>query len=101
MNDYKNDPNWVSKVLDYLDSQVDAPLFPRTEPARHRALKIAALATGMADKAVSLFYERRLHDTVSQDFDARCQRQIGAVLTAGVLAVIPFAAAAALRVNLR
>lgn len=69
-------------ILDYLDSLVPDPLFPRTEPHRHRVLKVAALGTGLADKAVSLFYERRLHGTVSEVWEARCRRQIGGVLAA-------------------
>src|SRR5262245_59135288 len=46
-------------IIDYLDSLVPAErrMFPTEEPARHRALKVAALATGLADKCVSLFYE--------------------------------------------
>ncbi|MBI2255346.1 MAG: glutathione S-transferase family protein [Proteobacteria bacterium] len=69
-------------ILDYLDSLVPAEdaLFPRAEPARHRALKIAALACGLGDKAVSLFYEKRLHDVASDVWVARCRAQIGAVL---------------------
>ncbi len=69
-------------MLDYLDGLVDQPLFPRSEPDRHRVLKIAALASGLADKAVSLFYERAMHATISPAFDARCRTQIGAVLAA-------------------
>lgn len=69
-------------ILDYLDSLVAQPLFPRAEPARHRVLKVAALACGLADKAVSLFYERAMHTTISSSFDARCRSQIGAVLAA-------------------
>lgn len=69
-------------ILDYLDGLVDQPLFPRMEPARHRVLKIAALGCGLADKAVSLFYERAMHATISPSFDARCRTQIGAVLAA-------------------
>ena len=69
-------------MLDHLDSLVPDPMFPRSEPDRHRALKVATLGTGLAEKAVSLFYERRLHDTVSAVWEARCRRQIGAVLTA-------------------
>lgn len=72
-------------MLDYLDSQVptERAMFPRSEPARHKALRIAALATGLADKAVSLFYEKRLHgkDQVSQVWADRCRAQIGAVFT--------------------
>jgi len=69
-------------ILDYLDGLVDQPLFPRTEPARHRVLKVAALACGLADKAVSLFYERALHEATSALFEARCKVQISAVLAA-------------------
>jgi glutathione S-transferase len=69
-------------ILDYLDNLVPDPMFPRAEPDRHRALKIATLGTGLADKAVSLFYELRLHDTVSQVWEGRCRRQIGTVLAA-------------------
>ncbi len=67
-------------MLDYLDGLVARPMFPRAEPARRHALKIAALACGLADKAVSLFYERALHEAVSPAFDARCRSQIGAAL---------------------
>ena len=72
-------------ILDYLDSLVPPArvMFPRSEPARHRALRIASLATGLADKAVSLFYEQRLHEAVSPVWVARCKAQIGA--TAAVL----------------
>ncbi len=69
-------------ILDYLDSLVPTPLFPRAEPQRHRVLKVAALGTGLADKAVSLFYERRLHQTTSDLWEERCRRQIGSVLSA-------------------
>jgi glutathione S-transferase len=69
-------------ILDYLDGLVPAEraMFPREEPARHRALKVAALATGLADKAVSLFYERVLHSQTSDAWDTRCREQIGGVL---------------------
>ena len=69
-------------MLDYLDNLVEAPLFPRIEPARHRALRVAALACGLAEKAVSLFYERRLHGTPSPVWQDRCRAQIGSVLAA-------------------
>lgn len=70
-------------ILDYLDSQVpeDRALHPRHEPARHKALRITTLACGMAEKAVSLFYERRLHDSVSDIWVTRCRGQIEGVLT--------------------
>lgn len=69
-------------MLDYLDSRVDQPMFPRHEPDRHRALKVATLGTGLAEKAVSLFYERVLHKETSATWEARCAAQIGSVLTA-------------------
>lgn len=69
-------------MLDYLDGLVPAEraLFPRQEPARHRALRVAGLAMGLAEKAVSLFYELRLHDQVSDTWAGRCRGQIGGVL---------------------
>jgi glutathione S-transferase len=71
-------------ILDYLDSLVPAEraLFPRAEPVRRQALKVAALATGLGDKAVSLFYEKRLHQEVSEAWVNRCRAQIMAVLEA-------------------
>lgn len=65
-------------IIDYLDGQVPPAqrMFPTTEPDRHRAIKIAALATGVGDKAVSLFYEKRLHDQVSPMWVDRCTAQI-------------------------
>lgn len=70
-------------ILDYLDSLVpeERTLFPRAEPARRQALKVAALATGLGDKAVSLFYEKRMHKEVSEAWVNRCGVQIMAVLT--------------------
>lgn len=67
-------------MLDYLDGMVSTPMFPRDPPIRHRALRVAAMATGLAEKAVSLFYEHRLHATVSPVWDARCRSQIAQVL---------------------
>lgn len=71
-------------MLDYADSLVPAErrMFPVAEPARHRALRITALATGLAEKAVSLFYEQRLHSAVSDVWVARCRRQIRGVAQA-------------------
>src|SRR5215213_711954 len=55
-------------IIDYLDSLVspDRAMFPVSEPARHHALKITALAMGLGEKAVSLFYERTFHREVSE-----------------------------------
>ncbi len=69
-------------MLDYLDSLVPTPMFPRIEPDRHHVLKVAALGTGLAEKAVSLFYERVLHKVTSPEWEARCGTQINAVLLA-------------------
>jgi glutathione S-transferase len=74
-------------IIDYLDRLVgpERAMFPVSEPGRHRALKIAALATGLSDKAVSLFYETVLHKgkDVSALWVERCKAQIEGVL--GVL----------------
>ena len=71
-------------MLDYLDNLVAAErrMFPIAEPARHKALRVAALATGMADKAVSLFYERALHKQASDTWIERCRLQVSGVLAA-------------------
>lgn len=71
-------------ILDYLDSLVppETALFPRREPDRHRALRIAALATGLGDKAVSLFYEKRLHTEISEFWAGRCRMQMAGALDA-------------------
>ncbi len=69
-------------ILDYLDDLVgpeDAMIAPRG-PARHRGLKICALATGLGDKGVSLLYERVLRKDPSKIWVERCQAQIGGVL---------------------
>ena len=69
-------------ILDHLD-EVAGPgkaLIADSGPSRRHALKICALATGCADKAVSLFYERALHQQTSERWVERCELQIGAVL---------------------
>jgi glutathione S-transferase len=72
-----------SAILEYLDERVGEPaaLLPRSGPSRRRGLQACALATGLADKAVSLFVERRLQGT-RQVWVARCQTQIRRVLDA-------------------
>ena len=69
-------------ILDYLDSLVPTAdrLFPGAEPMRHQALKVAALATGISEKAVSLFYERALHKEISDVWTKRCGMQINGAL---------------------
>jgi glutathione S-transferase len=65
-------------ILDYLDSLVppERAMFPQLEPARHQTLKIASLAIGLGEKAVSLFYERTFHREESEVWTARCRSQI-------------------------
>lgn len=69
-------------MLDYLDSLAPAgqAMFPASEPARHKALRVAALATGIGDKVVSLFYEKRLHEQTSDLWINRCTAQITGTL---------------------
>ena len=71
-----------ASIIDYLDHQVGAEraLFPLAEPQRHHALRVASLACGLADKAVSLFYEKRLHAQISDTWVERCVKQISQVL---------------------
>lgn len=71
-----------ASMIDFIDSLVppERAMFPREEPARRRAVRIAALATGLADKAVSLFYEQRLHSEISDVWAGRCRDQILATL---------------------
>lgn len=71
-------------ILDHLDSLVpaDKALHPRSGPERRHSLKVTALANGLADKAVSLFYEKRLHETSSPVWEARCLNQLRGTLAA-------------------
>jgi glutathione S-transferase len=71
-------------ILDWLDELAgpERALIARHGIERRRALKVCALATGLADKAVSLLYERILHSETSQVWVDRCQAQIADVLTA-------------------
>jgi glutathione S-transferase len=69
-------------ILDYLDGLAPngRAMAPSDEPARHQALKVAALATGLADKAVSLFYEKNFHRETSEVWSARCRLQMSSTL---------------------
>src|ERR1700758_1671865 len=71
-------------ILDYLDALAGADaMIADSGPERRQALKTCALATGLADKAVSMLYERVLRkDHPSKIWVERCERQIGAVLDA-------------------
>ena len=65
-------------ILDYLDELAgpQAALIAQNGVERRRALRIISLATGIADKAVTLVYSRLFHGSQSPDFVARCQAQI-------------------------
>jgi len=69
-------------ILDALDQIVgpDRAMLPADGAPRRAALKVCALATGLADKAVSLVYERVLHETTSDVWIERCRGQVGGVL---------------------
>jgi glutathione S-transferase len=69
-------------ILDYLDELVgpERAMVPRSGPLRRRVLNFCALSTGLADKAVSLFYETLLHQPPSQIWLDRCRAQITDVL---------------------
>ena len=65
-------------ILDYLDDVVgpERAMMPVRGPDRRKALQACALATGVADKAVSLVYERLLHPQPAIVWMERCGRQI-------------------------
>ncbi|MDC7675696.1 glutathione S-transferase family protein [Asticcacaulis machinosus] len=63
-------------MIDYLDERATIPLMPRSGEDRQKALYITALALGLADKAVSLFYEQAFHPAPSDLWVDRCCRQI-------------------------
>ena len=69
-------------ILDAVDEMAGEgrALIPARGPARRRVLKLCALAAGMADKAVSLVYERVLHERATPAWVERCRGQVGAVL---------------------
>lgn len=73
-----------SAILDHLDETVGPAraMIPPTGAGRRHALQRIALASGLADKAVSLVYERVLHQQVSDVWIDRCRTQIGAALDA-------------------
>ncbi|QWG15926.1 glutathione S-transferase family protein [Bradyrhizobium sediminis] len=71
-----------SAMLDYLDELVgpEKAMIAENGQARRHALKICALGSGLADKAVSLIYERVLRKDQLELWVERCQAQIGGVL---------------------
>jgi glutathione S-transferase len=69
-------------ILDYLDELVgpEKAMIAENGEARRRALKICALGSGIADKAVSLVYERALRKDQLKLWVERCEAQISGVL---------------------
>jgi glutathione S-transferase len=69
-------------ILDYLDELVGPgkAMIAENGEARRRHLKIAALGSGLADKAVSLIYERVLRKDQLKLWVQRCEAQISGVL---------------------
>ena len=65
-------------VLDYLDELVppERALLPRSGTVRRDGLRVAALAGGIADKAVSLLYSSLDLLKPSQTWTDRCRAQI-------------------------
>ena len=62
-------------ILDWLDeiARPERALVAPRGDARRGALKLCALATGMAENAVSLMYERLLHKETSDVWHAASQ----------------------------
>ena len=69
-------------ILDHLDEVVgpDRALIPRSGTERRQQMRICALATGLGEKAVSILYERALHELQSERWLDRCRTQISDVL---------------------
>jgi glutathione S-transferase len=74
----------TAAIIDYLDSLVapEKRLLPQQQPERYRLQNIVALASGISDMAVRLFYEQRLHDVPSDIYVTRLSRQIAQTLEA-------------------
>jgi glutathione S-transferase len=74
----------TSAIIDYIDGLVPAErrLFPAEQPGRYRAMRISALASGIADLSVRLFYERFLHRTISDVLVSRVNMQLKSTLDA-------------------
>jgi glutathione S-transferase len=85
-------------ILDWLDQSVgpERALVPPAGPARRRALRLIALATGAIDKAGAAAYERLMRPAALRwpDWIARCRTQAAGAI--GALAAEPWPAGAAL-----
>jgi glutathione S-transferase len=81
-----------SAILDHLDEVVGATaaLLPRAGSARRRALQVAAIASGMTDKAIAIGYERMLRP-VERQYEPWVERNRGQLSSAlsGLEAMAP------------
>ena len=69
-------------ILDYLDGLVPQPLYPKAGPERAQALRVASLATGLAEKAVTLLYMQSAEVLTAWTWKRRVQDQIDQGLAA-------------------
>jgi glutathione S-transferase len=69
-------------IIDHLDKHVGSSkaLIGEAGRDRRRALKVCAIATGVAEKAVALVYEQAFHSNPSSQWTDRCKSQIGGAL---------------------
>ena len=65
-------------ILDAVDEMAppERALLPRSGPTRRDGLRIVALSSGVADKAVSLLYEGMFREAPSAVWMERCKSQI-------------------------
>jgi glutathione S-transferase len=63
-------------IIDHLEATSGATLWPEAAADRRRAVRITCVATGAADKAVSLVYELRLRESPLPLWVERCTTQI-------------------------
>lgn len=71
-------------IIDYLDEMMGEAqaLMPRSGAQRRAVLGMTALATGLSDKAVALYYEHLMHETPSIIWSDRCRDQVAGTLAA-------------------
>jgi glutathione S-transferase len=71
-----------SSILEALDEQVgpERALLPRSGPVRRDGLRVIGLATGFADKAISLYLEAFFRKAPSEVWIERCRMQIADTL---------------------
>jgi glutathione S-transferase len=70
-----------SAIIDHLDEEVGRntrAMIAPDGPDRRKVLQLTAMAQGVAEKVIQLFFERHFHDakTVSRDWESRCISQI-------------------------